>query len=89
MPFLILTLITAPGWKAILNRKFSESMMDPIMANKHPVIVEMFEQLIIGVLQIPLYAKLHAHLHLLSYFPVSLSSWGTSCGIKWLEVQQL
>ena len=34
------------------------------------------------VLQIPRYAKLHAHLHSQSYFPVSLSSWKTSCDIK-------
>jgi hypothetical protein len=60
-----------------------------MMANKHPAIVEMFEQLIIGALKILWYAKLNALLHLLSYFPLSLSSWKTSCDIKQLEVQQL
>ena len=34
------------------------------------------------VLRIPRYAKLHVHLHSQSYFPVSLSSWKTSCDIK-------
>jgi hypothetical protein len=33
------------------------------MANEYPAIVEMFKQLIIGVLQIPSSAKLHAHLY--------------------------
>ncbi len=32
--------------------------------------------------QFTLYAKLHAHLHSQSHFPVSLSSWKTCCDIK-------
>jgi hypothetical protein len=75
-PFFFPTLITELGWQAILNRNFFRiNDGSPIMANKHSAIVEMFKQLIFGVLQFPWYAKLHAHLQLLSYFPVSLSSW--------------
>jgi hypothetical protein len=58
------------------------------MANKRPTIVEILKQLITSELQFPWYTKLHTHLHLLSYFPVSLSSWRTSCDITLQEVQQ-
>jgi hypothetical protein len=57
------------------------------MANKHLDIVELFEQLTIVALQIPRYAKFHAHPHSLSYFSVSLSSWRTSYDMKRLEIQ--